>query len=270
MEGVNIIQYSDVFMACFSADAVKHTRMVSEHSFLYLYSGEIEINEHGKITRIRKGECVFIRRDNRVSTVKQPKNGEQFKAIALNFPRKFLREFYQRLDKRQLPADAQRRGASVYRLPADRPDVRSLFESMTPYFESPIPPTGELLKLKMAEGVLVLLNTDKDLYASLFDFAEPWKIDILDFMNENYMYNLSMEEIASYTGRSLASFKRDFKKVSPLSPEKWLIEKRLTVAHDKIRNDGMNVSDACFETGFKNLSHFSRVFKQRFGYAPTE
>jgi AraC-like DNA-binding protein len=29
------------------------------------------------------------------------------------------------------------------------------------------------------------------------------------------------------------------------------------------------VSDVYLEVGFKNLSHFSRVFKQRFGYAPT-
>jgi AraC-like DNA-binding protein len=69
--------------------------------------------------------------------------------------------------------------------------------------------------------------------------------------------------------RACTVFKRNFKKISPLSPEKWLIEKRLKIAHDKIRNGGMRVSDACFEVGFKNLSHFSRVFKQRFGYAPT-
>ncbi|MDR0619133.1 MAG: helix-turn-helix transcriptional regulator [Bacteroidales bacterium] len=77
-----------------------------------------------------------------------------------------------------------------------------------------------------------------------------------------------MEEIASYTGRSLAVFKRDFKKVSRLPPQKWLIQKRLEAAHDKIRNDGKKISDVCFEVGFKNLSHFSRVFKEQFGYAP--
>ena len=65
----------------------------------------------------------------------------------------------------------------------------------------------------MIEGVYVLLNTDRNLYASLFDFVEPWKIDILDYLNENYMCDLSMKEIASYTGRSLATFKRDFSKV---------------------------------------------------------
>jgi hypothetical protein len=186
---------------------------------VYILSGKLEINEGGKITYLRKGECAFVRKDNRVSMNKMPQKGEQYKSIWLTFTRKFLREFYRTLDKKQLPADAKRQKISLYKLPADRPDIRSLFESITPYFDSPIPPTDELLKLKMTEGVYILLNTDKNVYASLFDFAEPWKIDILEFLNENYMYDLSMEEIASYTGRSLTVFKRDFAKISDLPPQ---------------------------------------------------
>jgi AraC-like DNA-binding protein len=244
--------------------------MTREHGIVYILSGKLEINEGGKITYLYKGECAFIRKDNRVSMTKMPFNEEQFKSVWLSFPRKFLREFYQTLDKKQLPKDAERQEISVYKLPANRPDIRSLFESMTPYFDADMPPTDKLIRLKMTEGMYILLNTDKCFYSSLFDFTEPWKIDILDFMNENYMYDLSLEEIASYTGRCLAVFKRDFKKVSHLSPQKWLIQKRLKVAHDKIRNEGKKVSDVCFEVGFKNLSHFSRVFKQQFGYAPTK
>ena len=107
-------------------------------------------------------------------------------------------------------------------------------------------------------------------YSSLFDFTEPWKIDIFDFLNKNYMCDLSIEEIASFTGRSLASFKRDFKKISPLPPQKWLMEKRLNVAFDKIRNEQQKASDVCFEVGFKTLSHFSKAFKKQFGYTPTQ
>ena len=172
------------------------------------------------------------------------------------------------MEKKQLPADDKRQKISLQKLPANRPDIVSLFESMTPYFDSDIPPTDELLKLKMTEGILILLNTDKNVYASLFDFTEPWKIDILDFMNENYMYDLSVEEIASFTGRSLASFKRDFKKISPLSPEKWVIQKRLEQARRKIDN-GKKVSDICFEEGFKSLSHFSTAYKRKYGVPPT-
>jgi AraC family transcriptional regulator, exoenzyme S synthesis regulatory protein ExsA len=84
------------------------------------------------------------------------------------------------------------------------------------------------------------------------------------------MYNLSLEEIAHFTGRSLASFKRDFKKISPLSPHKWLMQKRLQVAREKIMTEGKKVSDVYLEVGFKDLSHFSRAYKEAFGYSPTQ
>jgi len=150
------------------------------------------------------------------------------------------------------------------------PDIESLFQSMTPYFDSSVKPADKLMELKLHEGIYSLLNIDKRFYSCLFDFTEPWKIDILDFMDKNYMYDLSVEDMANYTGRSLAAFKRDFKKISHLPPQKWLIEKRLKVAFDKIRSDNEKVSDVYLEVGFKNLSHFSTAFKKQYGYSPTK
>lgn len=197
---------------------------------------------------------------------KQAWNGEQFKAIFLMFTPKFLRGFYNRLDRDAIPKDAKRDEISLYKLPSNRPDIVSLFESMTPYFDSNIQPTEELLQLKMIEGIYVLLNTSKNLYASIFDFTDPWKIDILEFLESNYMNDISMEEIANYTGRSLSTFKRDFKKCSTLSPREWLIRRRLEAARELIRKGGRKVSDICFEVGFKNLSHFSKIYKETYGF----
>ncbi|KAA6327089.1 Virulence regulon transcriptional activator VirF, partial [termite gut metagenome] len=164
---------------------------------------------------------------------------------------------------------SNRKKISLCKLPI-RPDIISLFESMTTYFDSSIQPSDELLKLKMTEGMYVLLNMDKSFYSSLFDFTEPWKIDILGFLNENYMYEFSMEEIARYTGRSLASFKRDFSKISDLSPQKWLIKKRLEVAHEKLQERGKKISDVYVDVGFKNLTHFYYAYKKQYGYSPAK
>lgn len=78
-----------------------------------------------------------------------------------------------------------------------------------------------------------------------------------------------MEEIAAYTGRSLATFKRDFKKISDLSPQKWLIKKRLEKAYEIIKNSKSTVTDVCYEVDFKNRSHFTTAFKKYYGYPPT-
>lgn len=261
--------YSDVFFTYHFSDDMKCIHMVKEHTLVYVYSGELLLDERDKKTEIHGGECVFLRRDNRVSMIKRPMGEEKFKAIFMKFNRNFLREFFQKIDKKQLPQETRKHKPSVIKLP-ETPDITSLFQSMTPYFDTSIKPSDEIMKLKLHEGVYSLLNIDDKFYPALFDFTEPWKMDILDFLNENYTSDLSIEEIASFTGRSLATFKRDFKKISSLPPQKWLIEKRLETAYDKILNGNEKVSDVYIEVGFKNLSHFSSAYKKQYGHSPTK
>lgn len=210
-----------------------------------------------------------MRRDNRMWLQKHADEEHPYRSVVLKFTKPFLREFYQTLDRKEIPVESKREKVSLRVLPNNRPDIRSLFESVIPYFDAGVHPSDDVLKLKMIEGVYVLLNTDKNLYASLFDFVDPWKIDIIDYLNDNYMYDLSIGEIASYTGRSLATFKRDFAKVSDLTPQKWLIKRRLEAAHDLIKSGKKRVTEACFDVGFKNLSHFSKAYKETYGYAPS-
>nr|WP_262919796.1 AraC family transcriptional regulator [Niabella hibiscisoli] len=79
-----------------------------------------------------------------------------------------------------------------------------------------------------------------------------------------------MEQIASYTGRSLATFKRDFSKISNLTPQKWLIKRRLEAAYIKLKEEGKKVQDVYIEVGFKNPSHFSTAFKRQYGVPPAD
>lgn len=269
MEQLKVLDYSNVFIASYFTDDRECAHANKEHTLIYIVSGELEIHDNGKKHILHPGDCAFMRRDNKMMLQKRVKDGVPYHSVVLKFNRKFLREFYSGIDKRSLPEMAKRNKKSLTILPAHRPDIKSLFESILPYFESDTKPADALLQLKMTEGLYVLLNTDHNLYASLFDFTDPWKIDLIEFMNENYTEDLSMEEMASYTGRSLASFKRDFKKVSDLTPLKWVINRRLETAYDLIKLGRENITDICYRVGFKNLSHFSKVFKEKYGIAPT-
>ncbi len=269
MEELKVLDYSNVFIASYFTNDQQCSHPNREHTLIYLCSGELEIEQYGKCTLLREGECAFMRRDNRMILRKRVREGVPYRSVVLKFSRNFLRDFYQKMDKDRLPGHARREKGSLYLLPAGRPDIRSLFESVLPYFDSGMRPSEEVLRLKMEEGLYVLLNTDKNLYASLFDFVDPWKIDLMDFMERNYMNDLSLEEMANYTGRSLSTFKRDFKKYSSLSPQKWIIGRRLEAAYELLRDKRKRVSDVCLDVGFKNLSHFSKAYKARYGVAPT-
>ena len=269
MERLDVFDCSNVLIASYFADDRECAHENREHTFIYQCSGRLEIEERGKKTVLYPGDCAFMRRDNRMWLQKRVGKGEPYRSIVLKFSKAFLREFYQTLDRQQIPIDSKREKASLLLLPKNRPDIRSLFESVIPYFDAWEKPSEKILKLKMIEGVYVLLNTDRNLYASLFDFVEPWKIDIMDFMNKNYMYEFTMEELAHYTGRSLATFKRDFKKISDLTPEKWLIRKRLEAAYVMMQEGGKKIADIYTSVGFKNQSHFSSAFKKQYGVPPT-
>lgn len=270
MEKLDVFDCSNVFIASYFTDDRGCAHCNREHTLIYICSGELEITEEEKKTVLHPGDCAFMRRDNRLWLQKRVKSNKPYHSIVLKFSREFLREFYQTLNRKNIPLNAERDKYSLYVMPAERPDIRSLFESVIPYFDTDIKPSDEILKLKMTEGIYALLNTDEKLYASLFDFVDTWKIDIIDFLEKNYMNDISIQEMAYYTGRSLSTFKRDFKQYSDLTPQKWIIRRRLEAAHEMIRKCRKKVSDVCYEVGFKNLSHFSKVYKDLYGVAPTE
>lgn len=56
------------------------------------------------------------------------------------------------------------------------------------------------------------------------------------------------------------------------SPQKWLDEQRLLFAAELLRDGPAfgSVKRVAFDLGYKQLSHFSRNFKSRYGIPPTE
>lgn len=268
-DSLQTISYSGIFLSCASESGTHCVHSKPEHVLVYLYSGEQVITDRNKKITIKAGECAFIRRDHRLTMYKNSKGKELYKGISLVFQRNVLRDFYSKMDRSEIPKDLKISDKTVFKL-KPTPAIESLFQSLTPYFNSSVKPTEDVTHLKLLEGIYTLLNNNESLYPILFDFAEPWKIDLLEFLNENYNEDLTMEQIASLTGRSLATFKRDFKKISNLTPQKWLIKKRLEMAYIELKEEKKKVQEVCTEVGFKNLSHFSTAFKRQYGVSPTE
>lgn len=264
-----IFNYQNVFFSFFYDDADACVHRSREYAMNYVLSGEMVLDDGSRQVHVGKGECVFIPRDHRVTMYKKTCHGEQYCGIYLCFTRPFLREMYGKYAlQKDRAGKTEKFTPGVMKLPPSA-EIESLFASMTPYFNLEVKPQDDVMRLKLEEGLLALLHTDRCFMTVLFDFSTLWKMDILDFMNRNYMYEFSLEELAHYTGRSLATFKRDFKKVSDLTPEKWLIRKRLEVAYRLIKEEHRKVVEVYAEVGFKNPSHFSTAFKKQYGIPPT-
>lgn len=150
--------------------------------------------------------------------------------------------------------------------------LSAFFLSISSYFNETREPDRSLLELKFKELILTIAdNADNDELLSYFYslLHEPQHVSLQRVMDENYCFNLKLEQYAQLSNRSLSSFKRDFRKIYNTSPGEWLLEQRLNHALILLRDRDRTVSEATFESGFENVSHFSRSFKKRFGYTPS-
>lgn len=269
-KGYSRVNQSGVVFSQVDREDARGPQHIRDHTLLYVSSGRVEIVFGGERVTAGPGDCVFLRKDYRVLVdAWSPLDGAPFRSIALFFCRKFLMSYFRTVSRDSLPLNAKPSSSPVLKIPAG-PELESLFISLIPYLDAPEDLSEEVAWMKRMEGLRMVLATDRDFHASLFDFTSPWKIDLLSFMEENYMHDLSLPEFARYTGRSLSSFKRDFKKISDLTPEKWVIRRRLDDAHDLLSKGNRRVGDAMLESGFKDPAFFSRAYKNRFGYPPRE
>ena len=146
----------------------------------------------------------------------------------------------------------------------------ALFQSMRTYLAAKQRPPEPLVRLKLKELVMSVLTsgTNSELAAHFRRVGASDAPSVAEVMEANYRYNLSLEEYAKLCHRSLSSFKREFRAKFQGSAGKWLLQRRLNYSAMLLRNSPMNVTEIAFESGFEDVSHFSRVFKARFGVGP--
>jgi AraC-like DNA-binding protein len=148
--------------------------------------------------------------------------------------------------------------------------LMAFLQSMRTYLSANEKPPEPLVRLKLKELVMSILtsSTNPELAAYFREIGASESPSIAEIMGANFRYNLSLEEYAKLCHRSLSSFKREFRARFHESPGKWLLQRRLDYSVTLLRGSQMNVTEIVFESGFEDVSHFSRVFKARFGVPP--
>lgn len=254
--------HHNILFSCTDLQKRSQEQLVVEHSLGCIIHGEIHYFANQTKGILKTGSIGLIRRNQLAKTVKVPAaDGTPFMAINVLLDQESLHRYS---TEHSLYADGPYLGDPMVPLPDD-PFIKGFFSSLMPYFDHPERLTQSLAILKTKEIIELLLRYH-NLKNFLFDFREPHKIDLEAFMNMNYTYNVPLEQFAHLTGRSLSTFKRDFKRIFQLPPEKWLQQKRLEQAHFLISQKKQSPSEVYLDVGFENLSHFSTSFKKFYGY----
>lgn len=91
---------------------------------------------------------------------------------------------------------------------------------------------------------------------------------IYHFIERHYQERINVHDVAELTHLTTAAFCRYFKKSTHLTFTDFLAQYRVQQAKKLLLNQ-KSVTDACYESGFENLSYFNKTFKKLTGENPS-
>lgn len=162
-------------------------------------------------------------------------------------------------------------------------------ESYLPYFTEQVVFHSELVPL-LKELHLMIMQEEKDFrkeeffYFLLEQLIEEYtdqeiplpKLEknteneaVCEFLKQNYMNNITLNDLSKLTGLSKYYLLRSFTKQEGISPYSYLITLRINMAK-KLLEQGASPIDAALRTGFADQSHFSNFFKKQIGLTPRQ
>lgn len=101
--------------------------------------------------------------------------------------------------------------------------------------------------------------------------ASPlWLNRVEMLLKERFRENLSLAEIAEFVQIHPVHLAQSFRKYRQTTIGQFLRQIRLENAHLQLTKTQKSLAEIALENGFSDQSHFSRLFKQKFGVTPNE
>lgn len=120
---------------------------------------------------------------------------------------------------------------------------------------------------------ILVINFGQPLSISNVKISEKNKertFEIMSYLNEHYMENIVLEDIANSLFLSIGYLSRFFKKIFGMNFSDYLKDLRLRHAVDEIKFTKKTITQIAIDNGFSNSSFFNKSFKEKYGKTPSE
>ena len=91
---------------------------------------------------------------------------------------------------------------------------------------------------------------------------------VKDFINANLEEDLSLADLAAVADLSQFHFARSFRKSTGQTPQQFVTEQRIERAKQLLAKDDLPIVEVGLQTGFKNQSHFTTLFRKYTKFTP--
>ena len=264
-------EIGDVLFASFSCPSSDQweSNWAEHDRIVHVLSGSKLLRAVGGTWEVGPGDTIFLKKG---ACFLRQRSADDICLFMFFMPDGFVRAAVREIasDLPVLPPPADHRDMLIH--VNDDAGVRAFLQAMTVFFSTDGTPPELLLKLKLKELIasIVVSASNSTLSGYLRRVASSDVASIPAIMEAHCCHNLPIEAFAKLSGRSLSSFKREFRQHYGISPGKWLLERRLECSAHLLATTSISVTEIVFECGFEQPSHFSRAFKAKFGQTPSE
>ncbi len=123
-----------------------------------------------------------------------------------------------------------------------------------------------LPKLSVAKEYILLNRKNA---ASLQTDVNQQRINkVFAYIVENFQDEISLNEVSQIIGMTTNAFCKYFKKITRKTFLETVIDYRINYATQQLIETDKSIADICFESGFKDMSHFYKMFSLRMEMSP--
>lgn len=116
------------------------------------------------------------------------------------------------------------------------------------------------------EQAKISLNCDD---TKIDEYSEKFGL-VMKYIDANYMYDISLEQLADVAGYSKYHFSRIFKQYNSISYLQYINARRIKNAEILLLNPDISITEVAMRSGFKSLTTFNRIFKEIKHCTPTD
>jgi len=237
--------------------------------FAFISSGKKLWKSINHSYEVDEGDIIFVKKG---ANLTHQFFDDTFCAVFIFIPDDFIKSF---LKKNKVLINTPPKNISgqdsVLRIESDKL-LEIYYHSIRSYLSLPEKPNEQLLLLKFEELLLSLFSNKKnEALADYFNsLCQSQQHQMSMVMEQNFGYNLSLENYAQLCHMSLSTFKKCFKQYYNSTPGVWLKNKKLALAVEHIVNSDLTIGQISFQCGFEDTSHFIRVFKEIYHLTPLQ
>lgn len=126
------------------------------------------------------------------------------------------------------------------------------------------------LSIIIVATIVRSLKSNLGIYTKPFNGVKNKNINkIFDYLHSNSNKDFSLNELADSVGLSKYHLIRQFKIETGKTPYQYYLDLKIAKAVQLIRTSNYSITEICFMSGFKDHSHFSKVFTKKMGISPS-